>query len=264
MTRSKTRIAGFFKPSFNIFLSSEEANQSSTPLDSSSGAARKATQGKNSSKIQHSSPCEVPCENDTTTSLPVEQNGRSADLAWLKKQTRRLEDLVQAYEKHLSVDTLAALIYPSLALARVPRPYHKTGWLSKLVGRVKKTWRRRLFLLKDDFLLSYTSRDSSSPDHILRLYKGIPIRAVELSLTPFKEIRKDSGSSNTGPIHQSQYYPYCLEIPLSDTRTQAPSGKCLILSAEAEGIQRDWFYSMKKAAATPWYKDTSHGYFCKK
>jgi hypothetical protein len=38
----------------------------------------------------------------------------------------------------------------------------------KLVGRVKKTWRRRLFLLKDDFLLCYAAQDSSYPDHIFR------------------------------------------------------------------------------------------------
>jgi hypothetical protein len=44
----------------------------------------------------------------------------------------------------------------------------QAGWLMKLVGRVKKTWRRRLFLLKDDFLLCYAAQDSSFPDHIFR------------------------------------------------------------------------------------------------
>lgn len=190
------------------------------------------------------------------------------ELARLKRHNQRLEELIETYEKHFSLDVLAALAYPSLAFAQVPAPHTKAGWLMKLVGRVKKTWRRRLFLLKDDFLLCYAAQDSSYPDHIFRLHRGTTIRSVELYLTAFKEIRKDlregtAPGADQKPRDQSSCHPYCLEIAtiVHDPRSfgaRGPTGKRLMVSADSEESQRDWFYCLKKAAAAAkWYKDTT-------
>jgi hypothetical protein len=277
------------------------------------------------------------------------------ELARLQRHNKRLEELIEIYEKQFSVDALAALAYPSLAFAHVPLPHAKVlffclslslsilychirisvllgftwcrlipspqaGWLLRLVGRVKKTWRRRLFLLKDDFLLCYASTESACPDHIFRhaphfirvwplmcmwqlderladkrkrshrLHRGAPIRSVELYLTAFKEVKKDrddaAGTADPRPRDQSSCYPYCLEIGITHdprngypaaaspagfpacphltcvvcgvaVRTRGPTGKCLMVSADSEESQRDWFYCLKRAATAKWYRDTT-------
>jgi hypothetical protein len=47
------------------------------------------------------------------------------ELARLQRHNKRLEELIEIYEKQFSVDALAALAYPSLAFAHVPLPHAK-------------------------------------------------------------------------------------------------------------------------------------------
>jgi hypothetical protein len=51
------------------------------------------------------------------------------ELARLKRHNQRLEELIETYEKHFSLDVLAALAYPSLAFAQMPAPHTKVRTL---------------------------------------------------------------------------------------------------------------------------------------
>lgn len=170
----------------------------------------------------------------------------------LKKHIRRLEDLINSYQLHLSASALASMLFPSLAFADIPAPhvkvreafvleFHNTeqrneqvGYLLKLVGRVKKTWRKKLFLLKNDMLFCYEDKDSLAPDKIIRhdphasvecsccrfanirrrLHKELPVRPVELYLTSFKEVKKGA-KEDVGYRDLSSCYPFALEISIA-------------------------------------------------
>jgi len=173
----------------------------------------------------------------------------SEEIANLKVSNEQLERLIQRYERQFAVDALVPMVYPSLS----PPPHgitlpDKEGYLSKLSGSIKKSWIRRLFVLKDDFLFCYFSRKSDDPINVLRVHKKDLTKVVQVTLKP-------SSSFRGKPEHR----PYCLEIPVESVANEEKR-KVILLSAESAEEQRDWLYAIRKAPTNQWYKDRRKKY----
>jgi len=174
-----------------------------------------------------------------TCTKPTQKNS----VAQIKEENEQIISLIKIYQDRFTDESLALLIYPNvnnpLQPNGLPHP-SKTGFILQLVEkRKKKTWKRRLIALKDDFLFFYDLEKSQQPISVVRMRSHHLLKPVTLTITSthFKSVSR-----------RMNRFEHCIEI------SQDGKNKNLVICLDGIGDQGNWITALQGACSSQWYK----------